>query len=90
MIDFRFRVLDAEKAEPILNRKNDPYLVDQASGATFAVPSPPKLGQMRSSGNVKEGNLCIIMFANPAKYVKSGNKVTIVVGDFRVKDVVVQ
>jgi len=90
MVDFRFRVLDAAKAAPILNRTARPHLVDQATGATFIVPSPPKIGQMRSGKTIKQGAVYFILFANPAKYIKSGNKVTVVVGDFQARDVVVQ
>ena len=90
MVDFRFRVLDPVKAAAIFERKTKPYLIDQATGATFAVPNPPKVGPLRSGGNIKEGKICFIFFANPAKYVKSGNKATVVVGGLRVRDIVVQ
>jgi hypothetical protein len=89
MIDFRFRVLDAAKAAQIFDRKIMPQLIDQATGARFIVPNPPKIGQLRSGGNIKEGTIYFIFFANPAKYVKSGDKITIVVGDFKVQDIVV-
>ena len=90
MIDFRFRVLDVEKAKPILDRQVHPYLIDQATDAKFIVPNPPKVGQLRSDGNIKVGNICFIYFANPSQFIKSGSKVTVVIGDFKVKDIVVQ
>jgi len=90
MVDIRFRVLDAEKARPIFERKTKPCLVDQATGAKFIVPSPPKVGQLRAGGNIKEGKTYFVFFANPGKYVKSGNKVTVEIGDFRAEDVIVQ
>jgi hypothetical protein len=90
MIDFRYRVLDAAKAAPILDRAAKPYLIDQATGAKFIVPNPPKVGQLRSGKSIKEGKIYFIFFANPARYVKSGNKVTVVIGDCEIKDIVVQ
>lgn len=57
MIDFRFRVLDAEKAAQIFDRKIMPQMIDQATGARFIVPSPPKVGQLRSGGNIKEDRI---------------------------------
>lgn len=90
MVDFRFRVLDTAKAGPILDRRVQPYLIDQATGAQFIVPSPPKVGQLRSGKTIREGAVYAILFANPGKYMKSGNKVTVVVGDFRACDIVVQ
>lgn len=90
MVDFRFRVLDAAKARPILDRRTNPYLIDQATGAQFIVPSPPKIGQLRSGKTIREGAVYAILFANPGKYMKSGNKVTVVVGDFQARDIVIQ
>lgn len=89
MVDFRFRVLDAAKAAQIFDRKIMPHMIDQATGAKFIVPSPPKVGQLRSGGNIKEGKIYFIFFANPAGYVKSGSKITVVVGDFKAEDIVV-
>lgn len=90
MVDFRFRVLDAAKAAQIFDRKVMPYMIDQATGAKFIVPNPPKVGQLRSGTNlIKEGKIYFIFFANPSKYVKSGNKITVVVGKFKVQDIVV-
>ncbi|OHB78722.1 MAG: hypothetical protein A2Z25_15210 [Planctomycetes bacterium RBG_16_55_9] len=89
MIDFRFRVLDAAKAAQIFDRKIMPYMIDQQTGATFIVPSPPKIGPLRAGRNIKENKVYFIIFANPARYVKSGSKITVVVGDFKVQDIVV-
>jgi hypothetical protein len=90
MVDFRYRVLDADKAAPILDRKVKPYLVDQASGATFIVPNPPKVGQLRSGKNIKEDKIYFIFFANPGRYIKSGNKVTVAIGDCKIQNLTVQ
>lgn len=90
MVDVRFRILDPAKAAPLLDRRVKPVLVDQASGATFAVPAPPKVGQLRSGGNVKQGTVCFVYFANPGRYVKAGNKITLEIGDFQARGIVVQ
>lgn len=89
MVDFRFRVLDVAKAARIFDRKVMPQMIDQATGAKFIVPNPPKVGPLRSSGNIKEGRIYFIFFANPARYVKSGSKITVEVGKFKVQDIVV-
>jgi hypothetical protein len=90
MVDFRFRVLDVAKAAPILDRRARPYLIDQTTGAKFIVPIPPKVGQLRSGGAIREGAVYFIYFANPGRYIRSGNRVTVVVGDFEARDVLVQ
>ena len=41
MLDFRYRVLDPEKAAALFDRKTKPYLIDQESGAKFMIPPYP-------------------------------------------------
>ena len=90
MLDFRYRVLDPEKAALLFDRKTKPYLIDQKSGAKFMVPSPPKVGPLRTSDPPQKGRTYFIMFANPGKYIKQGYKVTVVIGDFRLEDLTVK
>lgn len=90
MLDFRYRVLDAEKAKPIFRRKAIPYLVDQASGNKFAVPNPPKTGPLRTSNTPKVDRNYFTIFANPGQYIQAGSKVTIIIDDFRAENLVVQ
>lgn len=90
MLDFRYRVLDPEKALPLFDRKIKPHLVDEATGAVFAVPEPPKVGALRSTRKPQPGKNYFVMFANPGGYVKKNSKVSVVIGDFRAENLVVQ
>jgi hypothetical protein len=36
------------------------------------------------------GRMYWLLFANPAKYIKPGNQVTVVVGDYRLEHLVVE
>jgi hypothetical protein len=90
MLDFRYRVVDPEKAAGLFRRKDKPYLIDQASGRKVLVPNPPKVGPMRTSDPPKANRNYFTFFANPGGFIQPGNKVTIVIGDFRVEDMVVQ
>jgi len=91
MLDFRYRVIDPDKASQLVSRKDKPYLIDQATGARFMVPSPPKIGPLRQTAVKPLANRnYFILFVNPGKYVKPGNKVTVVIGDFRAEDLVVE
>ena len=84
MLDFRFRVLDPGKAAPLFDKEALSYLLDEATGARMGVPSSPKIGAMRSSGkSIQVGRTYFVLFGNPGCYVKSGHKVTVVIGDFR-------
>lgn len=93
MLDFRYRVIDPEKALPLLDSAVKPYLVDQSSGARMMVPNPPKVGPLRQTsrgGKPIADRTYFILFANPGKYVKTGNKVTVVIGDFKAENLVVE
>lgn len=91
MLDFRYRVLDAEKAAPILDRRITPYLEVAETGTKLLVPQAPKLGSMRqTSFAVKPDRNYFIVFANPSQIVEAGDRVSIVVGDFRTGQLAVQ
>jgi len=90
MLDFRYRVLDAEKSVPLFDRKTKPYLIDQTNGARLLVPTAPKLGALRQTPkNPAPNKNYFILFANPG-VVQPGNKVTVVVGDFKVENLIVE
>lgn len=89
MLDFRYKVIDSEKARPIFKRKIKAVLVDQESGARFMVPNTPKVGPLRSANLPKIGKNYFMLFANPGQYIKSGSMVTVEVGDFVVENLTV-
>ena len=91
MIDFRYRILDAEKSAPLFERQTKPYLLDQASGMVLEVPNTAKLGPLRPSNvTPAEGRIYTMLFGNAGGLIQPGSKVTVVIGDFRVEDLVVE
>jgi hypothetical protein len=91
MTDFRYRVVAPEKAAAILKRDTKTYLIDQKTGAKLLVPSSPKVGPMRQiTRKPTAGRVYYVLFANPGHLIRAGNKVTIVIGDCRLEDLVVQ
>lgn len=92
MLDFRYRVLDPDKAAVLLDRKIRPYLLDEATGAQLGVPDTAKLGQLRTTGRNKavSDRDYFIMFANPGRYVQAGSRMTLVMGDARIENLVVE
>lgn len=90
MLDFRYRVLDPEKAAPLFDRKTKPHLIDQATGAQFIVPEPPKVGALRNTRKPVANKNYFVMFANPGNYIKKGSKVTVVIGDFKAENLIVE
>jgi hypothetical protein len=90
MLEFRYKVLDAEKAKPLFDRQTKPMLTHVDSGATFIVPTPPKTGALRNSNPPLADHTYWMFFANPGKYVKPGDLVTIEIGDFVAKNIIVE
>jgi hypothetical protein len=90
MLDFRFRVIDPEKAVPLLSGETPAYLVDPATGAKMSVPNT-KIGNMRqTTRQPEEGRVYFLFFQDAGQQVKSGDKVTVVIGEHRFENLTVQ
>ena len=91
MLDFRYRIVDPDKALPLLSQKNPASLVDQASGVTLRVPHAAKIGTLRQySLAPKPGRTFVVLFANAGNVVQRGSKVTVKIGDVAIEGLVVQ
>jgi hypothetical protein len=90
MVDFRYRVLDAEKAAPLFERQTKPRLIHEGSGKVLAVPQPAKTGALRNSNTPQAGKIYWMFFGNAGKLVNPGDRVTVVIGDFRADHLVVE
>jgi hypothetical protein len=83
MIDFRYRVLDAQKAARLFERKTHPYLIDRNTGKVLAVPRTAKVGPLRNSNMPIAGKTYWMFFDNVQQLVKPGSMVDVVIGDFK-------
>jgi len=90
MLDFRFRVKDVQKSAPLLDRTIPAYVVAEKSGARMGVPNPPTTGRLRASAKFpKKDRNYFIFFGNPGHYVKQGDRISVVIGDFKVEHLIV-
>jgi len=89
MLEFRYKVLDAEKAKPLFERRSKPLLTHAESGAQLVVPTPAKTGALRNSNPPLAGHTYWMYFANPGRLVKPGDHVNIAIGEFRLEGAVV-
>ncbi|MGC8989010.1 MAG: hypothetical protein ACP5MD_02710 [Verrucomicrobiia bacterium] len=90
-VDFRYKVLDPQKAAPLARAEWKPHLIDQATGRTLGVPTTPKLGPLRqTSVQLLEGRTYFVFFGNSRGIVKHGSKVTVVIGDCRIENLTVE
>jgi hypothetical protein len=91
MLDFRYRAVNPERAVILFDRQIKPYLIHESTGAKFMVPAPPKLGPMRNTSNKPvAGKTYFMMFVNPGHYVKAGDQVAVVFGDYRIEHLTVE
>jgi hypothetical protein len=90
MLEFRYKVLDADKAAPLFERQTKPMLTHVETGARMIVPTPAKTGALRNSNAPLEDHTYWMFFANPGKLVKPGEHVNIEIGDFLAERLVVR
>jgi len=90
MLEFRYKVLDPEKAKPLFERQIKPQLTHNESGSKLIVPTPAKTGALRNSNPPLANHTYWMFFANPGKLVKPGEHVNIEIGDFVAERLIVQ
>jgi hypothetical protein len=89
-LEFRYRVLDAEKAAVLNDKSAKPYLVDQKTGSRLTVPTMEKIGMLRQTATPEPERQYWMVFANPGKLVKPGQRVDVVIGAFRATSLTVE
>lgn len=92
MMDFRFRVLDVDKAISLFDHRIKPYVIVDRSNIKLPVPMAAKIGAFRPTNrgkNIKPDKNYYMIFGNPDRHVKAGETVTIVIGDFRIDSLLV-
>ena len=90
MLEFRYKVLDPEKAAPLFERQTKPILTHAETGAKLIVPTPAKTGALRNSNTPLEGHTYWMFFANPGKLVDKGDVVSVEIGKFVADGIVVE
>jgi len=89
-VEFRYRVLDPNKAAWLNDKKAGPVLTDQRTGTKLAVPAVENVGSLRQVAPPEAGKEYWMIFQNPGKLVKSGDKVDIVIGPVRFSGLMVE
>jgi hypothetical protein len=91
MVRFSWRVLDPQKAKPLNDKKVEPALQDPQAGVSLVVPQMEKVGQLRqSSQNIEAGKSYWMAFSNVGRRVRKGDRVNVVIGNFRAEGLVVE
>jgi len=89
VIRFSYRVLDADKAKALNDKKSEPFLIDPRAKVKLVVPSLEQVGQLRQSSTPEAGKSYWMAFSNKGRLVKRGDHVSVVIGKFRADGLVV-
>jgi len=89
VIRFTYRVLDADKAKALNDKKNEPSLIDPQAGVKLVVPAMENVGQLRQSAPPENGKAYWMVFSNKGRLVKRGHHVAVVIGAFHADGLVV-
>ncbi len=88
MIDFRYKVIDPEKAKPLFKLQTKPAAIYEKTGDRLHVPSSAKIGSLRQrASTIEKDKTFFIFFGNPARTIQSGEMITIIIGDFKAEHV---
>ena len=89
LVRFSWRVLDPEKAKLLNDKKLEAALVDPQAGVSLVVPVMEKIGQLRQSAPPEAGKSYWMVFSNKGRFVKRGDRVNVVIGEFRAEGLAV-
>jgi hypothetical protein len=90
MIRFTYRVVDAEKAKPLNDKKVEPTLICPDRSVKLVIPTLEKVGQLRQSSTPENGRSYWMAFSNKGGIVKRGDRVDIVIGNFHADGIEVE
>ena len=83
LIDLRYQVIDPDKAAIVHDPEKPPTIVDEATGQAF-----DKLWMQHGhSGELDPGATYYLILVNPQGGVKSGDLVSVLIGNFRLEHV---
>jgi hypothetical protein len=87
LIDFRYQVVDPDKANPILHTRSLlPKLIVEDTGATLAMRSIPH----NHGKELELGGTYFFLLANAHNAIQAGSPVTLVIGDARLEHIVAE
>jgi hypothetical protein len=89
LVRFSYRVVDADKAGPLNEKRNQPSLIDPQVGVSLVVPAMEKVGQLRQTTAPVAGRSYWMTFSNKGRRVKRGDRVDVVIGAFQARNLVV-
>ena len=91
IIRFTYTVLDPLKAKALSDKKVSPYLESEEKQLQLVVPTMEKVGQLRQAPHdLLSGESYWMVFSNPGRQIKPGDRVDIAIGGFHARGLTVQ
>jgi hypothetical protein len=91
LVRFSFRVVDADKAKVLNDKKLSPILIDPEAGVQLVVPSMQNVGMLRQAPDTTEaGRSYWMAFSNPGRMVRPGHRVIVQIGNFKAEGLTVE
>jgi hypothetical protein len=89
VIRFSYRILDTEKAKVLNDKRHEPSMIDEKAHVKLVVPTMDKVGKLRQTSTPEPGKVYWMLFSNKGGYVKRGDRVNVVIGNFHANGLVV-
>jgi hypothetical protein len=83
LVRFSWRVLDPDRARVLSDDKLNPMLEDPQAGVSLVIPSVENVGMLRQTTAPEAGKSYWMAFSNKGRRVKHGDRVNLVIGQFR-------
>jgi hypothetical protein len=83
LIRFTWRVLDPHKSVVLSDKRLTPSLEDPIAGVSLVIPSMENVGMLRQTSTPEMGKSYWMAFSNKGRRVRHGDRVNVVIGQFR-------
>ncbi len=85
LIDFRFQVIDPDKASPVMEVETRPHLYVESTGQEVS-----SLYHIMHNHDIQAGKSHYLIFNNENGAIRSGTSVSVVLGDMRLEHIIAQ
>ncbi len=89
LVRFSYRVVDANLAKAVTDRRASAVLIDDRTGAQLVVPQMENIGKLRQTSEPENGKEYWVLFSNKGNYVRPGSRVDVVIGNFHAGGLIV-
>jgi hypothetical protein len=89
LVRFTYRVLEPDKARVLNDVQSQAMLNDPKAGVSLVVPTMEKVGALRQTPTPEAGRSYWVTFSNKGRRVKRGDRVDVVIGQFKANNLVV-